>query len=53
MELVKSLSENISFDMDAYEAQYLDNVLENGRPRYTSKQKEKEKVKQNINDMMA
>jgi len=50
MELVKSLPENISFDMDAYEAQYLDDVLENGRPRYTPKQKQE--VMQSINDMM-
>jgi len=39
MELVKNLPENISFDTDAYEKQYLDDVLENGRPRYTEKQK--------------
>lgn len=50
MELVKSLPEQISFDMEAYEVQYLDDVLENGRPRYTLKQKEE--VKQSINDMM-
>lgn len=35
MELVKSLPQNVSFDMDAYEKQYLDDVLENGRKRYT------------------
>lgn len=50
MELIKSLPENISFDMDAYAVQYLDDVLENGRPRYTEKQKDE--VKQSINDMM-
>lgn len=50
MELVKSLPENISFDMAAYEAQYLDDVLENGCPRYTPKQKEE--VKKGIHEMM-
>lgn len=50
MELVKSLPEKISFDMAAYSAQYLDDVLENGRPRYTPKQKEE--VKKNIDNMM-
>ena len=40
MELVKSLPEHISFDMAAYEEQYLNDVLENGRPRYTESQKE-------------
>ena len=50
MELVKSLPENISFDMAAYETQYLDDVLENGRPRYTPKQKED--VKKGICEMM-
>lgn len=50
MELIKSLPEKISFDMDAYAVQYLDDVLENGRPRYTEKQKDE--VKQSINDMM-
>lgn len=39
MELVKSLPEHISFDMNAYEEQYLNDVLENGLPRYTEKQK--------------
>lgn len=39
MELVKALPKSISFDMDAYEKQYLDDVLENGRPRYTAAQK--------------
>jgi hypothetical protein len=50
MELVKALPERISFDMDGYEKQYLNDVLENGRPRYTEKQKEE--VKQSINNMM-
>jgi len=40
MELVKALPSNISFDMDAYEQSYLNDVLENGRPRYTEAQKE-------------
>lgn len=39
VELVKSLPERIQFDMDAYERQYLENLLENGRPRYTEPQK--------------
>lgn len=50
MELVKSLPEHISFDMAAYEEQYLNDVLENGRPRYTEAQKEE--VRQNIRKMM-
>lgn len=50
MELVKALPERISFDMDGYERQYLNDVLENGRPRYTERQKEE--VKQSINNMM-
>ena len=50
MELVKNLPLNISFDMDAYEQQYLDDVLENGRPRYTAAQKEA--AKQSINEML-
>lgn len=50
LELVKSLPENISFDMHAYEEQYLNDVLENGRPRYTEAQKEE--VRQNIQGMM-
>lgn len=40
MELVKALPASISFDMDAFEQQYLDDVLENGRARYTEVQKE-------------
>jgi hypoxanthine phosphoribosyltransferase len=36
--------------MDAYEQQYLDDVLENGRPRYT--QAQKEEVKQSIRQMI-
>ncbi|MBQ8521883.1 MAG: hypothetical protein IJ456_11065 [Bacteroides sp.] len=50
MGLVKSLPEHISFDMSAYEEQYLNDVLENGRPRYTEAQKEE--VRQNILGMM-
>lgn len=50
LELVKSLPEHISFDMAAYEEQYLNDVLENGRPRYTEAQKEE--VRQNIRKMM-
>ena len=40
MELVKALPSSITFDMNAYEKQYLNEVLENGRPRYTETQKE-------------
>ena len=50
MELVKALPASISFDMDAYEKQYLDDVLENGRPRYT--QAQKDDVKQSIAKML-
>lgn len=50
MELVKALPENISFDMDGYEQHFLNDVLENGRPRYTEAQKNE--VKQSINDML-
>jgi hypothetical protein len=50
MELVKALPSSISFDMDAYEQQYLDDVLENGHPRYT--QAQKEEVKQSIRQMV-
>ena len=50
MELVKALPASISFDMDAYENQYLDDVLENGRPRYTEAQKGE--VKQSITKMI-
>lgn len=50
MELVKALPENISFDMDAYSETYLDDTLENGRPRYTEPQKEQ--VKQSIYEML-
>lgn len=50
MELVKSLPEQIEFDMDAYEKQYLDDVLEDGRPRYS--EKAKEDVRKSINEMM-
>lgn len=50
MELVKSLPESISFDMDGYERQYLNAKLENGYPRYTEAQKNQ--VKNTIQDMM-
>ncbi len=40
MQLVKALPSNISFDVDAYSKQYLDDILENGRPRYTQAQKD-------------
>jgi hypothetical protein len=50
MELVKSLPASISFDMDAYEQSYLNDVLENGRPRYT--QAQKDEVKQTIEKML-
>lgn len=39
MELIKNLPERISFDFDSYNTQYLEDVLENGRPRYTEAQK--------------
>jgi predicted amidophosphoribosyltransferase len=50
MELVKSLPASISFDMDAYEQSYLNDVLENGRPRYT--QTQKDEVKRSIAKML-
>ena len=50
MELVKALPANISFDMDAFEQQYLEDVLENGRARYTEAQKEE--VRGNIGQML-
>lgn len=50
MELVKALPANISFDMDAFEQQYLEDILENGRPRYT--QSQKDEVKKSINNML-
>lgn len=50
MELVKALPASISFDMDAFEQQYLDDVLENGRPRYTEAQREE--VRQSISQML-
>ena len=50
MELVKSLPSTISFDMDAFQQSYLDDVLENGRPRYT--QAQKDEVKQSIARML-
>lgn len=50
MELVKSLPEHIEFDMDAYEKQYLNDRLEDGRPRYT--EAAKEDVRRSIGEMM-
>ena len=50
MELIKALPASISFDMDAFEQSYLDDVLENGRPRYT--QAQKDEVKQSITKML-
>jgi hypothetical protein len=50
MELVKALPANISFDMDGFEQQYLNDVLENDRPRYT--QAQKNEVKQSIEKML-
>ena len=50
MTLVKALPSNISFDMNAYEKQYLDDILENGMPRYT--QAAKEQAKSSINAML-
>jgi len=42
-QLVKSLPSNISFDMDAYEQSYLNDVMENGLPRYTEAPEEAKK----------
>lgn len=50
MELIKALPANISFDMDAFEKLYLDDELEDGRPRYTEAQKNE--VKQSIEKML-
>lgn len=50
IELVKALPSSIQFDMDGYEKQYLNDVLENGRARYTEAQKEE--VKASIANMM-
>lgn len=50
MTLVKALPSNISFDMNAYEKQYLDDILENGMPRYT--EAAKEQAKSSINAML-
>ena len=50
MTLVKALPSSITFDMKAYEEQYLDDKLEDGRPRYTPAQKEQ--VKDSINGML-
>jgi len=49
MTLVKALPSNISFDMNAYEKQYLDDVFEDGRPRYSPAAKEQ--AKSSINAM--
>ena len=50
IELVKNLPASVSFDMTAYEKQYLNDVLENGRPRYTEAQKEE--VREHIRQML-
>ena len=50
MTLVKTLPSNISFDMKAYEKQYLDDILENGMPRYSPAAKEQ--AKSSINAML-
>jgi len=50
MTLIKALPSNISFDMKAYEKQYLDDILENGMPRYS--QAAKEQAKSSINAML-
>ena len=50
MELVKNLPASISFDMDGFREQYLDDVLENGRPRYTEAQKQE--VRASIQEML-
>ena len=50
LELVKALPASISFDMQAYEKQYLNDILENGRPRYTEAQKEE--VRKSIRQML-
>ena len=50
MTLVKALPSIISFDMNAYEKQYLDDVFEDGRPRYTPAAKEQ--AKSSINAML-
>ena len=50
MTLVKAFPSNISFDMKAYEKQYLDDILENGMPRYSAAAKEQ--AKGSINAML-
>ena len=50
MTLVKALPSNISFDMKAYEEQYLNDILEDGRPRYS--EAAKEQAKNSINAML-
>ena len=51
MTLVKALPSNISFDMKAYEKQYLDDVLENGMPRYSPAAKEQAKSSINADEV--
>lgn len=50
MEPVKNLTQKINFDIDVYNRQYLQDVLDNGRPRYTDKQKSE--ILQKIEEMM-
>lgn len=50
MEMVKQLPQNIEFDYDKFNLEILDSKLENGRPRYTEKQKEDVLLK--ISNMM-
>ena len=50
MTLVKALPSNISFDMKAYEEQYLNDILEDGRPRYS--EAAREQAKNSINAML-
>ena len=49
-ELIKQLPSRISFDRDGFQETYLDDVLENGRPRYTEAQKAE--VRQSIEQML-
>ena len=50
MEPVKNLTRKINFDIDVYNRQYQQDVLDNGRPRYTDKQKSE--ILQKIEEMM-
>lgn len=50
MEMVKQLPQNIEFDYDKFNLEILDSKLENGRPRYTEKQKKDVLLK--ISNMM-